>query len=67
VSPDNTAVDFDLGVGGSGIDGFQLDVADGAQTCLDLTALPAGVQIQLGADRVGKGSQLNLATLGACN
>lgn len=65
--PDVTVVDFNLGVGGAGSDGFRLDVAAGAQTCLNVSALPGGVEIQLGADRLPKGSQLDLVTLGACN
>lgn len=65
--PGDSEVDFSLFVGGSGQDGFQLDVPAGSQTCLDVATLPAGRQVHVGADRQVMSGPFNLETLGPCN
>jgi hypothetical protein len=65
--PGDETVEFRLWSGGGGVDGFQLDVPDGAQTCFEMTELKPGAQVELGAGRQVMGSSFQLETLGTCD
>ena len=65
--PNDETVEFRLWVGGQGMDGFQLDVPEGAQTCFSMTELKPGAQVELGAGRQVMGSSFYLETLEPCN
>lgn len=66
-TPDDNVVEFQLWAGGSGVDGFDLQVAGGAQACMDLSRLKPGAQVQVGAGRQVVGTLFDLHTLGPCN
>ncbi len=65
-TPGDGVIDFDLKVGGTGMDGFDVTIPAGADACLNLTQVQGSAQIELGADRTAKGTSLDLGTLGAC-
>lgn len=64
--PGDTLVDFGLFVGGSGIDGFDISLPAGSNTCLDLTNVPAGANVFVGASKMVQTGAFNLEDLGAC-
>lgn len=65
--PGDDQVEFRFWSGGSGVDGFDMTVPDGAQTCFAVGQFKPGAQIELGADRQAMPSSFDLTTLGACN
>lgn len=65
-TPGDTLVDFGLFVGGAGIDGFDTTLPAGSNTCLELTNVPVGASIFVGASKMVKTGTFNLEDLGAC-
>lgn len=63
VSP--AEVTYTLGVGGTGIDGFDFDHPDGRDICVDL-APGSGTQVLVGTARTPVTVPFDLGTLGAC-
>lgn len=61
----DTLVDFELRVGGTGQDGFSVDVPLGA-SCFDPTSLPAGAGLFVGRDQLVMTGSFNLEDLGVC-
>ena len=62
---DPAVISFTLNANNTGQDGFDFQVASGADVCFDVTA-PAAMPIFVGADRNAVGSRFSLLTLGAC-
>ena len=65
-TPGDNMIDFTLFVGGSGEDGFSTVIPAGS-SCFTPVALPAGVQVFVGASKVLKTGAFNLTDLGVCN
>ena len=63
--PGDTAIDFELRVGGNGQDGFSVDVPVGA-TCFTPTSLPATAEVFVGAQELVQTAPFNLEDLGVC-
>jgi hypothetical protein len=66
-APGDGFVDFELRVGGSGQDGFDITIPEGADACLDVTLVQNGAPVLLGQDRDVMTGRFDLTTLGACN
>jgi len=64
--PGDTTIDFTLRVGGSGIDGFQVDVPLSSTSCLEADTLPAGTAVLVGEDKLPQTGNFDLVTLDAC-
>ena len=64
--PGDGLVDFTLNVGGAGRDGFSTTIAQGSNACLDVTSLPTGSAVLIGADKAQLATPLNLADLTSC-
>ena len=65
--PGDGIVDFTLFVGGNGVDGFDIDVPAGANSCLNVSNLPGAANIRLGINQVPATSPLRLQDLGPCD
>ena len=61
----DAAIDFELRVGGSGIDGFEVDVPAGA-SCFSPLGMPAGTEVFVGAGALALTGAFNLEDLGVC-
>jgi hypothetical protein len=64
--PGDTTIDFTLRVGGSGIDGFQVDVPLTSTSCLESDTLPPGTAVLVGEDKLPQVGNFNLVTMEAC-
>ncbi len=64
--PGDGFVNFSLFVGGTGIDGFEVDIPNGAEACLDITTIPAGTAAYFGPNKTAITTPFNLEDLGAC-
>ena len=67
---DNTSnpnvIDFTLGMRNAGQDGVDFDFPDGANTCFDVSTLPAGSQVLLGETNAPMMVPFDLMTQGSC-
>ena len=63
--PGDTAIDFELFVGGDGQDGFSVDVPAGA-TCFSPLSLPTTAEVFVGAGQLVQTGPFNLEDLGVC-
>ena len=65
-APGDGFIDFALFVGGTGVDGFDTDIPNSAEACLDPQSLPAGSGVFVGADKTPVSGPFNLQDLGIC-
>lgn len=65
-TPGDGFVNYSLFVGGTGIDGFEVDIPNGADACFDLTTAPAGTTVYFGPTKSATLTPFNLEDLGAC-
>jgi len=65
VGGDN-GLDFTLYVGGGGVDGIDLQFPATSATCLNMSSLPAGSAVRVGAGKQVMTGAFNLNDLGAC-
>jgi len=65
--PGDGLVDFELKVGGSGVDGFTVDIPSDANACFDVSSVQNGAQVFFGQDREVLSGSINLTTFEACN
>lgn len=61
-----TTVDFTMNVGGGGVDGADLQVPSDSATCLNVSTLPSGSQVLVGAGKQVMSAPFNLSDLGPC-
>jgi len=59
-------IDYTLNMKKAGQDGFDFSYPGGANVCFDVTSLPAGAQIFVGADKSAVAAPFSLQTLAAC-
>ena len=65
--PGDTTIDFTLRVGGSGTDGFHVDVQlESTTTCLETETLPPGTAVLVGEAKLPQTENFNLLTMEAC-
>ena len=60
-------IDFNLFVGGNGVDGFDVTIPAGTLACFTATTLPNAVDVFVGANRQVMTGPFALETLGTCN
>ena len=65
-TPGDNIMDYQLFVGGSGVDGFQIDVPAGSNTCFDPTTLPSGADVRLGINQIVMSGPFQLTDLNPC-
>lgn len=65
-APGDGLIDFALFVGGTGVDGFDTNIPNSAEACLDLAQLPAGAGVFVGAGKTPISGPFNLQDLGIC-
>ena len=61
----DSAIDFELWVGASGQDGFDVNLPAGP-SCFNLASMPAGTQVFVGAGALVQTPPFNLENLGVC-
>jgi hypothetical protein len=64
--PGDGTIDFTLRVGGSGIDGFRVDVPLDSVSCLEADLLPLGTPVLVGEDKLAQTQNFDLITMGDC-
>lgn len=65
-TPGDALIDFGLFVSGNGVDGYDVTIPSGSNSCLELTDQPAGTTVMVGANKLVLSSAFNLENLGAC-
>lgn len=65
-APGDGLIDFALFVGGTGVDGFDTNVPNSAEACLDPQQLPSGAGVFIGADKTPVSGPFNLQDTGVC-
>ena len=65
-TPANSVVDFELNVGGIGLDSFTLELNSNSDLCLVLSSIPGGARTLLGPDKHEFTGPLRLAGNGSC-
>ena len=65
--PGDALLDFILNVGGTGQDGFEIDLPAGEAACFDVQTVPAGAGVFLGQGRLAMTEPFNLIDFGACS
>ena len=63
---DPTRIDYIFGMKNSGQDGFDFSYPAGSLTCFDVTLLPSGADVVLGADNTVMSVPFDLDSLGPC-
>ena len=64
--PGDNELDFILFVANAGVDGIDMAIPSGGQTCFDAQSLPFGAQVFVGRDRQLMNQAFNLQDLGNC-
>ncbi|MEM1230028.1 MAG: FG-GAP-like repeat-containing protein [Pseudomonadota bacterium] len=64
--PGDDTLDFSLFVSNNGFDGFDTVIPAGANSCFDVTTIPAGAGVFVGAARQTPAGPFNLENLGPC-
>lgn len=67
LAPSGMELEFELIIGGSGVEGFDATIPAASQTCLDTTQLPAGANVFVGSNKTLRTQAFNLENLGVCN
>jgi hypothetical protein len=62
-----TIVNFSLRIGGNGVEGFDTTLPAGATSCVEVTALPSGAGVFVGAGRLAQTGNFSLEDLSACS
>lgn len=67
-TPGDAEVDFVFQAGGNGEDGFSLQLPSASTNCIDVSTLPSGANLRLGADQIiASVNPFSLETLQACD
>ena len=64
--PTDNGIDFRLNIANSGLDGLDIQIPTGSQTCFEVQQLPSLANVFVGRNRVLMNSAFNLENLGVC-
>jgi len=64
--PTDNGIDFKLNVANSALDGLDIQIPTGSQTCFEVQQLPSLANVFVGRDRLVMNSAFNLENLGVC-
>lgn len=64
--PGDAQIDFELRLGGNGVDRFQVDVPASSTSCLQTDTFPSGTPVVIGENKLPRTDNFDLLTLETC-